>query len=518
MQRNIVLVMVDQLAARWLEQAWDGIVDLPNLRRLADRGVRFTNAYTPNPVCSPARASVATGLTSQGHGVTECGYTLDPELPTFMRELQQGGWRTGLFGKLHLAPSIAGVRPDYRRYGFDVTCVTEDARAGEWLDWVRDQHPGHYEAAQATVWMTMIPELTGYGPDRIDLRAEIEKARQRYPEAATEAYTLPFPAEVSQTAWITDRACDFVRSTAADTPFFAQVSYVQPHNPFAPPAEYVPHVRTERIPEPVPAEWAVADRLPYFAQERYGRCSYDTRDWARDRRLYFADCAHLDHELGRLLDCLAETGTLAGTYVLFCSDHGELLHDHGMLGKWERHYDPCIRVPLIVNGPGLTPGFRDELVELTDLAPTILDLAGLDHPVLPRPDLGRPRNPERIPLFAGRSLLPLCLGGEPGDDQGGEAEPWRDAVYIQSNNNHWEASPRSWARTIRTARHRYTTFFSGGGEQLFDLVSDPDEQHNLAGLPEWEETRRELRDRLLEMIVCAGYPNSPRDLFGIGTW
>ncbi|MGH3585748.1 MAG: sulfatase-like hydrolase/transferase, partial [Pseudonocardia sp.] len=158
--------MVDQLAARWLERSWDGVVDLPNLRGLAEGGVRFPNAFTPNPVCSPARASVATGLTSQGHGVTECGYALDPAVPTFMHALRDAGWRTGAFGKLHLQPQIAGVHPDYHPYGFDVTHISEDPRAGAWLDWVRDHHPEHYEAAQATVWMTMIPELAAYGPDR----------------------------------------------------------------------------------------------------------------------------------------------------------------------------------------------------------------------------------------------------------------------------------------------------------------------------------------------------------------
>lgn len=509
MRPDILLVMVDQLAARWLEHARHGVADVPNLRRLTDTGVRFDTAFTGNPVCSPARATIATGLTGQGHGVTECGYRLDPAVPTFMQALQGAGWRTGAFGKLHLHPQIDGVHPDYRPYGFDVTHISEDPRAGAWLDWVRTRHPEHYRAAQATVWMTMIPQLRDYGPEHADLRAEIEQAQRLHPEATGEAYPLPFPAEVSQTAWITDRACEFLRGTPATTPLFAQVSYVQPHNPFTPPAEYVPGVDPGRLPPPVAAEWSGDPRVPYFAQERYATPSYDTGDWRHDRRLYFADLAHLDAEIGRLLDCLTETGRLDNTYLIFTSDHGELLHDHGLLGKWERHYDSCIRVPLTVHGPGLTPGVQTELVELLDIAPTMFDLAGLEHPSLAQPDLGRGRHPDRIPRLAGRSLLPLCHGENPA---------WRDAVYIQSNNNHWEASPRSWARTIRTARFRYTAYLAGGGEQLFDMEADPDEQHNLAGAPDFEELRRGLRDRLFELVVLDGYPNSPRQLHGIGTW
>ncbi|TDD00172.1 DUF4976 domain-containing protein [Nonomuraea deserti] len=505
---NIVLVMVDQLAARWLEQAWQGVVDLPNLRALAEGGVRFPNAFTPNPVCAPARATVATGLTSQGHGVTECGYDLDPALPTFMRTLQRGGWRTGAFGKLHLRTQIGGVRPDYRPYGFDVTHITEDPRAGEWLDWVREHHPEHYRAALSTVWMTMIPELRAYGPQRRDLVAEIEAARREFPASTGEAYTLPFPAEISQTSWITERACDFIRGTEAGRPLFAHVSYVQPHNPFAPPAGYLRHVRAENIPVPLPAEWRSGGPA-YFDREQYRQASYDVDDWKSHRLHYFADLAHLDEQLGRLVDCLRETGRLAGTYVIFTSDHGELLHDHGLVGKWERHYDTCIRVPLIVSGPGLSPAVRSELVELTDLAPTILDLAGLEPDPLARPHLGNPHVPRQLPALPGSSLLPLCQGLD---------LDWRTAVYVQSNNNHWEASPRSWSRTIRTARHRYTRYFGGGGEQLFDLEADPDEQHDLAADPAAEPIRRRLHDELLELVVLDGYPNSPRGLYGIGTW
>jgi arylsulfatase len=123
---NIVFFMVDQLSAKWLEAASTGICPTPHIDRLCQRGVTFTNAITSNPVCMPTRATIATGLTTRGHGVLENGYQLDPTIPTFMQALCKGGWRTGAFGKVHFHPHFAGLHPDYRPYGFDVTDIMQD--------------------------------------------------------------------------------------------------------------------------------------------------------------------------------------------------------------------------------------------------------------------------------------------------------------------------------------------------------------------------------------------------------
>lgn len=500
--KTILLVVVDQLAARWLEEGMDGIAPLPNLTSMRDSGVMFQRAFTNNPVCSPARATIATGLHSVSHGVTECGYDLDPAVPTFMQALQGAGWRTGAFGKLHFLPQISSIAPDYTPYGFDVTHITEDSRVGEWLDWVRETHPQHYKAALSTVWMTMIPGLDEYGDDRRDLRAEIAKAKEAYPFTDDEAYELPFPAEVSQSAWITDRARDFISSTPSQRDLLAQVSYVQPHNPFTPPPGYRGLIDGGRIPEPAPAEW-LREPIPYYQQERYERPSYEAADWKRQRQLYFADLAHLDHELGRLRESLAAAGRAENALVIFTSDHGELLHDHGLLGKWERHYDACIRVPMLMSAPGIDPGVCDELVDHTDIAPTIYEWSGVEPPSLPR----WPAESAPLSMLPGTSLL-----------NAREESTGRDSVYIQSNNNHWETSPRSWARTIRTERYRYTRHLGGGGEQLFDLRDDPGEQVNLIGDPRAAPLAAELRDRLMELVSREGYPNSPRQVFRLGAW
>jgi choline-sulfatase len=501
--------MVDQLAAKWLEVARDQqVVDLPNLDAMRQEGVSFTRAYTPNPVCSPARASIATGMPTPSHGLSECGYRLDPAVPTFMRGLQSAGWLTGAFGKVHLQPQVEFVHQNYKEYGFDVTRITEDSRVGEWIDWVREAHPEHYEAALSTVWMTMIDELTAYGPDNEDLRARILAAQQKYPESTTDAYVLPYPQEVSQTAWITDRALEFLQS-AGDQDVFAHISYVQPHNPFTPPPEYVDRVDVSRIPQPVSAEW-LDDPIPYYQQDRYSTPSYEERDWRRDRHLYFADLAHLDAELGRIRNALRATGRADNALVVFTSDHGELLHDHGLLGKWERHYDSCIRVPLIVTSPGVSPGECDAIVELTDLATTFYEWSEVTPPLAPLRD-NFTRTIEHVPMVSGRSLLPF-LGGE------ANTAERREQLLVQSNNSHFEATPRSWARTLVTGRWRFSRHLAGGGEQLFDLVNDPDEQHNLATDPQHASTRAKLLEGHTEAAVTDGFPTTTRQLYQHGSW
>ncbi|QPZ38350.1 sulfatase family protein [Paramicrobacterium chengjingii] len=504
-QRTVILFMVDQLAARWLEAARHGIVDLPNFDALQKDGVTFSSAFSTNPVCSPSRASIITGMSNSAHGVTECGYDLSPDVPNIAQALQDNGWSTGAFGKLHLVTQIETLTPDYHAYGFDVVNNTEDARAGEWLDWVKQYHPEYYKAALSTVWMTMVPELEKYGAEGEDLRSLIHEAQREYPDSVSDAYELPFPADVSQTAWITDRALGFIERTDGD--LFAHISYVQPHNPFAPPAEFVDRVNVDAIPEPTGAEWKTHP-IPYFQQERYETPSYDVDDWRRQRQLYFADLSHLDHELGRVRNALSEAGRADDALFIFTSDHGEMLHDQGLLGKWERHYDPCIRIPLIVSDTASGAGEqseRHELVEHTDIAATIYDWARIPEPMLatfePRID--------PIRMLHGRSLLPRTT-----DD----GESWRDCILIQSNNSHFDASPSSWARTIRTERYRYTRYLAGGGEQLFDVLRDPDEQWNLAFDPEFSGVKAKLADELMELTVNDGYPNSPRGLFSIGTW
>lgn len=507
--------MLDQLSAKWLEAARDGICPTPNIDWLAAQGTVFTQAVSSNPVCCPARATLATGLTSRQHGVLENGYELDPALPTYMRLLQGAGWKTGCFGKLHLHPHFAGLRPDYRCYGFDEIHITEDPRGGEWLDWVEAEHPEHYEAALATIWPTAIPEFAAYGHDKRDLRSRIEAVRRDFdwtspqvPDGDWGHYALPFPEAVSQTAWITGHAVRFIEAADRETPLHCHISYVQPHSPFCAPGHCFDVVDVDSIPAPLEPAWG---EDPHHPRSWDGPGSHWARrtvpeDWQSRRHCYFADIHHLDAQLGRVREALAAAGRLESACFVLLADHGDMLLDHGMSGKGNMHYDACVRVPLLLAGPGLQQGATcDALVQLEDLFPTVLEWAGLESPALP--SMG-PYLQGEVGYLAGRSLLPWCRGEPP--------EAWRDCAYAESYNNITAATPDHWARTVRTARHRYTWFPRGTGEQLFDLAADPHEQRNLVGEAAAQGVRAELRERLFQAVVLQDHPHPARSLFAIG--
>lgn len=523
MKPNIVFFMLDQLSAKWLEAAdRDGICPVPNIRALKERGVTFENAITSNPVCCPARATLATGLTTRGHGVLQNGYRLDPQLPTFMRVLQNAGYRTGALGKVHFHPHYAGLYPDYRQYGFDVTHITEDPRGGEWLDWVKQTHPKHYDAALATVWPTEIPEFAAYGPESENLRDRIREIRSSFDWATPEFpvgdaghYALPFPEEVGQTRWITKHAVDFISSAPRDVPLLAHVSYVQPHGPFNAPGEYFGAVAVDRIPNPVSPEWADDPHAPACFRDGTMRFQPVVNPrWREYRHAYFADIAHLDAQLGRIVAALEQAGRLSETYIVLLADHGEMLFDHGCRSKGEMHYDACIRVPLTIAGPGVASGASvPSPVQLEDIFPTVLDLAEREAPAMPVMGTHLTAKPD---YTAGRSLVGFLTGEFP--------ETWRTAAYAESYNNLSDSSTTHWARTVRTERYRYTYYPSspwqdngrGSGEQLFDLIEDPDETKNLVSDPAHAETRNTMRNLLLDAVIKQDYPHTRQDLFALG--
>ncbi|HTM50092.1 MAG TPA: sulfatase-like hydrolase/transferase [Bryobacteraceae bacterium] len=510
---NVVFFMVDQLSAKWIEDPCRKVCPTPNLDKLRARSVSFSSAISSNPICCPTRATLATGLSTRGHGVLQNGYELDPAIPTFMRLLQQAGWRTGAFGKVHHHVHFHGVHPDYRPYGYDVVFNTEDARGGAWLDWVEKEHPRHYESALATIWPTEIPEFKAYGPGRVDLSSRIKKIRaafqwatREFPQNTAGTYTLPYPEEVSQTDWITGNALDFIRRTDRAQPLLAHISYVQPHSPFCPPGAYMKEVDESQIPAPIEPEWLDDPIAPRCFAATEGARKVIPPNWRGYRHYYFADLVHLDRQLGLVTKALEESGRLDNTYLIFLSDHGELFMDHGFSGKGERHYDACVRVPLMIAGPGLRRGeSRAEIAQLEDIFPTVMEMASLPLPKARRMGPYLKQEPE---VYPGRSLLGLCRGEQPKD--------WRGAAYMESYNNITTVRTGYWARSVRTRDWRYSMYPRGEGEQLFDLRNDPHETKNLAADPAYKASRAEMRDRLLEAVILQDYPHTPRALYALG--
>jgi len=162
----------------------------------------------------------------------------------------------------------------------------------------------------------------------------------------------------------------------------------------------------------------------------------------------------------------------------------------------------------MIAGPGFPEDTAcDEIVQLEDICPTVLDVAGQSLDPMPKEGPYLKVDAAAIPQLPGRSLREACSGDASPDR--------RDAAYCESYNAIWSVSPGDWARTIVTKRHRYT-FYPGNGEQLFDLASDPGEQHNLVADPAHAKTRSRLRDRLMELIVMQDYPKTRRELHALG--
>lgn len=517
---NIIFFMMDQLATKWLWGPASKCVALPNFDRLRARGVAFTSARVSNPICCASRASLATGLYTRGHGVLQNGYTLDPAIPTFMRELQRSGYATGGFGKIHYHAQFAGVHPDYYPYGYDVVFNTEDPRSGFWLDWVAKEHPEHLNNVLACVGETAIPELRAYGPDKINLYTKIKAiqknfqwATPEFPNNTPSHYTLPFPPEISQVEWITTNAIDFISHTDRAKPVYAHISYVTLHEPSCPSAEHMRMVDESLIPPPAGVEWVNNPTQPKCFPTTQGAHQAIPADWRTLRHYYFADLSYMDAQLGRITQALEQAGRLDNTYFIMLSDHGSLLLDHGFTGKGERHYDSCVHIPLTIAGPGLQKGAtRDQMVQLEDIFPTVMEMAGLPMPeplVIPGADLDKPfvAEAERYP---GCSLMGLCRGEQPSG--------WRDAIEIESYNNSRWTTTDYWARTICTKDWRYTFYPRNTGEQMYSLKNDPDEQTDLSHDPAYASVRTEMRDRLLDQIVLQDFPHTRRDCFSLGTY
>ena len=475
---NIVLVIADQLSAKWLSCYGTDAAHTPNLDRLAARGTRYTHCYANNPVCMPSRASLFTGRSPQHHGLFYNGWELGTDCPPLPAVLQGAGFETVGIGKFHLQCQASGPDEDLAKYGFDRFEVTEDIRCGDWLNWVEANHPDWYSHALATSWT--VEGVSEYGPERRNLVHEIEKARRTHPYEVTSTEPAPtfLPEAICQTHWITDRALSFLHERH-DQPFFLNVSYVDPHDPYDPPARYLDCIDADRIPRPVHCEDPRLEgalgrfRSNPFVQ-RHERLAED--DWITIRRHYLASLAFVDEQVGRLLDCLEERDLWASTCVIFTSDHGDMLGDHGLPTKGAWHLDACIRVPLILAGPGIPEGRVEQkrVVTNLDIFPTVTALADC---------------PCNVPL-EGRNLV------RPPGEADTSAGP--NAALVETYGTYGDLDPALRARTVVTPEARLTLFGDGSG-MLFNLSDDPDETINRFADDNVADLRDELRNLMLDM-------------------
>ncbi len=450
---NILWYCTDQQRFDTIGALGNPHVITPTIDGLVARGVAFTRAYTQSPICTPSRASFLTGYYPSAVHVNRNGIETFPDRPPLVtRTLAAHGYDCGLVGKLHL--TSAHQRVEAR--------TADGYRFFRWSHAPRDNWPEGHDYAE---W------VRAKGESLAELTASFDGV----------------PAPLHQTTWATERAIEFV-TEQRDGPWLLSVNVYDPHPPFNPPAEYRSLFDPASMPDPLfresdletqerlgvldfqsrvrrPGELDIHDPVLPVTQTagyRPGEPGPGPRDAWTLKAWYYAMIKLIDDQLGRLLACLEETGQLEDTVVIFSTDHGESLGDHGLIEKGCRFYEGLVHVPLVVSWPGVVrQGLRaDALVELQDQAPTVLELAGLPVPQ----------------TMQGRSLLPILDGrAEPGHHRDFVRSEYYDAIWMDDASH---------ATMYFDGRYKLVAYHNHPLGELYDLERDPGEFDNLWDDPE----------------------------------
>ena len=502
-QPNFLYIITDQHRADYLGCSGHPIVRTPSIDAIAAKGTRFDRFYVANPVCMPNRATLMTGRMTSINGVRHNGLSLPVESNTFVDVLRAGGYSTSLIGKSHLqtftetgplfGPNPAGSGPlsEPRRssssgYGVEEATFWNRSDSGNF--------PSPYYGFDHADIVTEHGDHTG-GKHLEFLRAKLGNDVEKWRGADSQlphTYSCPqairtrLPEELYSTFYIRDRAIDWLTANAAKAdPFFCFVSFPDPHHPFSPPGRYwdmydpedmaLPPSFDGHVNPPPPLQWLKAEfakgTKPFMAQNAF---MADARAIKEAMALTCGMITMIDDAIGAIAAALQKIDNGRDTVVIFNSDHGDFMGDHGMLLKGPMHFQSLIRVPFIWSDPAAhIARATDQLAGTVDIARTILSRAGL-----------MPYNG-----MQGVDLAPALKG---------EALP-RDNMLIEEDSNKiflgFKAAPR--VRTLVTQRHRLTMYLDISWGELYDLIDDPHECRNL-----WDATsHRAARDDLVLKLV-----------------
>ncbi|WP_168122575.1 sulfatase-like hydrolase/transferase [Paenibacillus sp. HB172176] len=493
MKPNIIFITADQLAAATLHSYGGSVPSSPVLDSLAAGGARFDRCYAHVPVCAPNRATFLTGRSMSIHGVTTNNLVLPQDVPTYAQVLRSNGYRTGGFGKFHQTPMQQPLPATLKHLGFDEAVLTEDTKLGPWLDWIGEYHPEYYDKALATCWP--MPYLDHYGEDGIDLRERWKHAFETFVAPLRKSsdwapmYASPLPKELHQTTFIAEQGLDFMSRHVTqypDQPFFCHISFVDPHNPYDPPAPYDAMFRSEDM--PLPVKRAEGEReIPALTRARemmdFRRVSQSDPVLKQLQAYFHGSVRFIDDQIGRVVAWLREKELDSNTIIVFTTDHGEMLGDHGFITKGAMHYDKSIRCPLIVHGPGIEGGgVSDRLVSSLDFFPTFCDWAGITE----------------VPPNEGVSFAEACAGRHHAMTEA------RD-LSIQYGAVRTLVTDTGWRLTLYNEEDRIYG-------QMFHLTEDPDEQINLYDKDEWQTQKLELLERLAMIHAREGGVQQFRNL------
>lgn len=414
---NILLIMADQLRWDWVgcygRNNW---IKTPNLDKLAEDGSLYTNCYSPNPVCIPARHNLITGLTAKDHGFDDNYFgpnakSVPSSLPTFAEIVSDAGYNTAAIGKMHF-------QPERRSTGFDIFLNQDEV--------IKDIRDDDYA-------MDLIDK--GFGD--IGSIHGVRNVLYMQPQESL------LPEELHGSAWVADKSIEHIKNQKTrNKPFLLWTGFIHPHPPLDIPFSWA-HLYDGKTPECTHSKTP----LSQIAIENQGNSFFSDESLTRWRELYASAISLVDYNVGRILKALDEEGLRDNTLVIFVSDHGEMLGDNDTYQKFLA-YEPSSHVPLIMRWPEkIKKGtVKDGFVDLNDLYPTMVDVSG--------------------GIYNGNKELP------------GESlfikNPMKNREWQYIEHQH---GSKRWCAIIGQG-YKYVHYY-GDRDELFDLTSDPNENVNL---------------------------------------
>lgn len=476
---NILWYCTDQQRFDTIAALGNAHINTPNLDRFVQESAVFSHAFCQSPICTPSRASFLTGMYPSAIGVNGNGFQSFPrhyQNRLITNALRDQGYDCGLIGKLHLGSAFLRREErvddgyDYFQYSHDPKGGNE--RGNEYVEWIKARGFDHNSVLQARSI------------------ASLEDYRKSHEHQGFGGFMEPtsandnVPPHLHQTHWCTEKALEFIqRNREPDKPWLLSINPFDPHPPFDAPYEYYRRydpdslsgahfeagdIKHQRRLEAARIDFQNRARHPVDAQHKHLQASY------------YAMIEFLDEEFGRLINFLDERSLRENTIVIFMSDHGEMLGDHGLVLKGCRFYEGLVRVPLMISWTRqIQPKVTDELIELIDIVPTLYDLLEMDSPA----------------WVQGRSAAALVTDEAP-------AKPHREFVRAE----HYAATnfpDATHATMYRDRRWKLVVYHQKNICELYDLENDPWEHNDLSEDPGHASLKWNLLQRSYDATVYA---------------
>ncbi len=460
---NIIFIITDQQRYDTINALGYPYMHTPNLDRLIGEGVTFTNCHITGVSCAPSRASLFTGNYPHTTGVLK---NADTWPPTWIEALASAGYRCVNIGKMHTWPF--------------------DARVGFHERYVVENKDRYLEARHYFDEWDKALRARGLVKQQRELYRKLPDYRERLG-----AFEWKLPEDAHPDFFVGDMAAWWIRTYPRTEPLFLQIGFPGPHPPYDPIPRYSAPYLQKKLPHPSVSAKELQSQPPPYLEMRIHNTEVDhdsivyrldptPEQLHRQLAYYFANVTMIDEKIGQILGALKEAGYLDNAVIIFLSDHGDAMEDHGHSQKWTM-YDVITRVPLVVWAPGRFPTGRkvDELCQHMDIAPALLELAD-----------AKPGWP-----FEARSLLPSLMG-----------KPWEGRDYVFAEHGKDAILQKTDFETmVRSREWKLVHFLDEKFGQLFNLKDDPREVSNLWNDPGCAAKKQELLDVLLNWRIRSSW-------------